>query len=75
MSIRGYAKARGAAPKSIRRAVQKRLIVLDAEGRTSMHLRMMSALPSKADIPSGLRNVGFGPEPDMAQSSIWIRSW
>ena len=33
MSIRGYAKARGAAPKSVRRAVQKRLIVLDAEGR------------------------------------------
>ena len=33
MSIRGYAKARAAAPKSIRRAVQKRLIVFDAEGR------------------------------------------
>lgn len=49
MSIRGYAKARGAAPKSVRRAVQKRLTVLDAEGRID---------PEQADATWGrLRRV------------------
>jgi hypothetical protein len=49
MSIRGYAKARGAAAKSVRRAVQKRLIVLDPEGKID---------PEQADATWGrLRRV------------------
>jgi hypothetical protein len=44
MSIRGYASARGVAPKTIRRAIQKRLIVLDSEGRVD---------PTQADATWG----------------------
>jgi hypothetical protein len=49
MSIRGFAKSRGVAPKTIRRAVQKRLIVLDANGQID---------PAQADATWGrLRRV------------------
>jgi hypothetical protein len=36
MSIRGYAKARGVAPKTVRYAIAKRLIVLDADGKVDV---------------------------------------
>jgi hypothetical protein len=49
MSLRGYAKARGVSHSTIIRAVEKRLIVLDAEGRVD---------PEQADATWGkLRRV------------------
>ena len=49
MTLRGYAKARGVSHSTIHRAVEKRLIVLDAEGRVD---------PAQADATWGqLRRV------------------
>jgi hypothetical protein len=49
MTLRGYAKARGVAHTTIMRAVEKRLIVLDAEGKVD---------PAQADATWGqLRRV------------------
>lgn len=49
MTLRGYAKARGVSHSTIIRAVEKRLIVLDAEGRVD---------PAQADATWGqLRRV------------------
>jgi hypothetical protein len=67
MSIRGYANARCAPPKSVRRAVQKRLIVLDAEGRIDP---VQTDATWDACAVSGLhRGDGACPSPTAARAA------